>query len=105
MVQASRGSPQPPGETGRVSEEIEANLQFHIEHNIRAGMTPEQARRQARMRFGSLEAVKEEVRDRRRVPFIETFVQDNRLERPSCCRESDGSRRSPERPNSSLRSW
>jgi len=59
-----------------LAEEIEANLQFHIDENIRAGMTPQEARRQARIRFGSVESTTEAVREQRGVPFLETLARD-----------------------------
>jgi macrolide transport system ATP-binding/permease protein len=57
-------------------QELEANLQFQIEDNIRSGMTPDEARRAARVKFGSIDTVKENVRDRRSIPFLETLVRD-----------------------------
>ncbi|MBI2151019.1 MAG: ABC transporter permease, partial [Acidobacteria bacterium] len=59
-----------------LSEEIETNLQLEIEDSIRSGMTPEEARRAARLKFGSLEATKEACRDRRGIPVVEMFVRD-----------------------------
>src|SRR5689334_3937723 len=47
--------------------------------NLAAGMNPEQARRQARVQFGTHEeAVKDYVRDTRRLGFLETFLHDLR---------------------------
>ena len=47
-------------------ESLNAELRFHIERqtaaNIVAGMTPQEARRQAVLRFGGIEAVKENCR-------------------------------------------
>jgi len=59
-----------------LADEMEANLEFQIEDGIRAGMTPQQARRAALIKFGSLDAAKEAVRDRRGIPFLETFLRD-----------------------------
>jgi hypothetical protein len=42
-----------------LAQELESHLQFHIEDNLRAGMTPEQARRQALISLGGLERTKE----------------------------------------------
>src|SRR5262245_54025031 len=47
-----------------LSNEIESHLQFHTDDNVRAGMSPDEARRQAVVKLGSVEAVKEEMRDR-----------------------------------------
>jgi putative ABC transport system permease protein len=46
--------------------------------NLRAGLSPIEARRQALLKFGSVEAIKELYRDQRGLPFIETLVGDTR---------------------------
>jgi putative ABC transport system permease protein len=51
---------------------------MHIEDNLRAGMTPEEARRDALIRLGGLESVKQAYRERRGVPGLETMIQDLR---------------------------
>jgi len=61
-----------------LAQELESNLQFHIEDNLRAGMTPEEARRQALIRLGGLEQTKELYRDRSGLPGLETLLQDLR---------------------------
>src|SRR5512134_2450724 len=48
------------------------------EDNIRAGMNPQEARRQAMIRFGGVEAAKELHRDARSFPLLESFAQDAR---------------------------
>src|SRR6185312_8253322 len=62
----------------QLAEELESNLQFHIEDNLSAGMTPEEARRQALIRLGGMEQTKELYRDRRGLPGLETLLQDVR---------------------------
>jgi predicted permease len=57
-------------------QELEANLQMQIDDNIRSGMTLDEARRAAHIKFGSIDATKERVRDRRGIPFLETFTRD-----------------------------
>lgn len=57
-------------------KELETNLQLQIEDNIRAGMNADEARRAARLRFGSIDAASEAVRDRRGIPFVETCGRD-----------------------------
>ena len=59
--------------------ELESHLQLHIEDNLRAGMTPEAARRSALMKLGGLEQTKENYRERRGLPFLETTLQDLRF--------------------------
>jgi macrolide transport system ATP-binding/permease protein len=60
----------------RLRAEIEEHLSFQIADNLRAGLSPEEARRQAVLKFGAVEAMKEDYRDRRGLPFIETLLQD-----------------------------
>src|SRR5580704_3066887 len=62
-----------------LAEELEYHLQFHINDNLRAGMSPEEARRQALIKLGGVEQTKEEYRDRRGVPILRTFWQGIRL--------------------------
>jgi len=57
-------------------DEIESHLQLHIADNVRAGMDPQRARRDALLKFGAVESVKEDYRDRRTLPWLETFVKD-----------------------------
>ena len=59
--------------------ELEGHLQFHIEDNLRAGMTPEAARREALIKLGGLEQTKEFYRDRHGIPFLEFFWHDLRF--------------------------
>jgi predicted permease len=69
-----------------LADEIESNIAFHIEDNIQAGMPPEEARRQAILRFGGIEYTKQECRDRLRLPFLETFFYDLRYAARSLAR-------------------
>jgi putative ABC transport system permease protein len=61
-----------------LAEELESHLQMHIDDNLRSGMTPEEARRQALIKLGGLEQTKEIYRDRRGLPSLETLFQDLR---------------------------
>src|SRR5438552_9784843 len=58
--------------------EMDSHLQMHIEDNLRAGMSPAEARRQALIKLGGVEQTKEIYRDRRSLPFFETLLQDLR---------------------------
>jgi len=58
--------------------EIEGHLQMHIEDNLRLGMSPEEARRQAMIQLGGVESTKEAYRDQRGLPWLETLWQDVR---------------------------
>lgn len=66
-----------------VDQELDDELQFHsdakIEENIGKGMSPEEARRAARIELGGLDQAKESVRAARTGAWIETFVQDVRF--------------------------
>ena len=62
-----------------VSDELASHLQMHIDDNLGAGMTPEQARRDALLKLGGVEATKEAYRDRGGVPWMENLVRDTRF--------------------------
>jgi predicted permease len=62
-----------------LAEELETHLQLHFEDNLHAGMSPDEARRRALIKLGGLEQTKEAYRDRKRLPVVETFLQDLRF--------------------------
>src|SRR5450759_4183489 len=62
-----------------LAAEMDSHLQLHIDDNLRSGMTPEQARRDAILKLGGLEPTKEACRERRTVPVLEHFLQDLRF--------------------------
>ena len=62
-----------------LADEIAAHLQLHIDDNIRAGMTPGEARRQALLKFGAVEAIKEQYRDRAAFAAVTRLRQDVRF--------------------------
>ena len=61
-----------------LADELEAHIQMQAEDNLRSGMTPAEARRQAVIKLGGIEAAKEQYRDRRGVPAIENLIRDLR---------------------------
>jgi predicted permease len=61
-----------------LADEMESHLQLHIEHNLRLGMSPAEARREAIMKLGGIEQTKENYRERRGLPLLETTFQDCR---------------------------
>ena len=61
------------------ADELESHLQMHIDDNIRAGMSPQEARRVAVMKLGGVDQTKEAYRDRATIPFLESAVQDLRF--------------------------
>ena len=68
---------------GKVKREIDEELQFHLEQrtaeNIAGGMSPEDAAREARKRFGNMQSVREECRDRKGAGFGEAIWRDVRF--------------------------
>lgn len=62
-----------------LAAELESHLQMHIDDNIRAGMSPQEARRVALMKLGGVEQTKEAYRDRATIPFLESVFQDLRF--------------------------
>ncbi|HUZ93656.1 MAG TPA: ABC transporter permease [Edaphobacter sp.] len=62
----------------RLREEIEEHLALETADNLRAGMPKSEAHRQAVLKFGAVEAIKETYRAEQGLPFIETLLQDLR---------------------------
>jgi predicted permease len=62
-----------------IAEELQAHLEMHVADNMRAGMTAEQARRDALLSLGGVEAVKEAYRTQSTVPFLEHLLLDLRF--------------------------
>ncbi len=66
----------------RKPAELDEELQFHLEQaaesNIAAGMAPEEARRQARIQFGAVEAAREQSHEQKPGWWLGTLAQDVR---------------------------
>lgn len=62
----------------RLREELEEHLALQTEDNIRAGLPPAEARRQAVLKFGAVEALKEQYRDEQGLPYLEWLLHDVR---------------------------
>jgi putative ABC transport system permease protein len=62
----------------RLAEELNTHLAMHIDDNIRAGMSPEDARRAALLAAGGLQVATDAYRDQQRLPIIETTLHDVR---------------------------
>jgi predicted permease len=60
----------------RLRAEIEEHIALQTADNLRAGLPPAEARRQALLQFGGVEAVKQDYRRQRGLPFLETLLQD-----------------------------
>jgi predicted permease len=58
--------------------EMASHLEFAIEENLQRGMTPEEARRKAMVRFGGVQQAREVQRAARGLPFVDVLGQDLR---------------------------
>jgi putative ABC transport system permease protein len=58
--------------------EVSSHLELAIEENLRRGLSSTEARRQAALRFGGSQQAKEQHREARSLPFLETLLQDIR---------------------------
>src|SRR5438128_12688738 len=67
----------------RVDADLADEMRFHLEReteaNIARGMSPEAARREARLTFGSVDATKERSRDDRPGASIRQMLRDLRF--------------------------
>jgi predicted permease len=61
------------------SAELASHLQLHVEDNVRAGISPQEARRQALIKLGGIAQTKELHRERRGLPLLETLLGDARF--------------------------
>jgi len=57
---------------------MEEHLAQQTADNLRAGMSIAEAHRQAMLKFGAVEAIREKYHAEQSLPFIETLVQDLR---------------------------
>jgi putative ABC transport system permease protein len=67
---------------GSLEDGLDDEIRFHLdqqtEKNRRAGLSPAEARRQALLRFGALESVREQARDEIRPALLDDSVRDVR---------------------------
>ncbi len=59
--------------------ELNAHLEMLADDHIRAGVSPEEAYRRARIALGGVESVKESCRDRWKIPLLDSLIQDLRF--------------------------
>jgi predicted permease len=75
----------------RLDGELEGEILAHLEmaelHAIAAGLSPEEARREARRGFGGIEQMKEDHRDQRSVRWVENLLRDVRYGMASLARD------------------
>jgi predicted permease len=62
----------------RLRDEIEEHLAHLTAEKIKGGMSPDEARRQAVLKFGAVEAMKEDYRDQLSLSSLENLAQDIR---------------------------
>jgi predicted permease len=62
-----------------ISAELESHIAMHTEDGIRAGLAPEEARRQALIQLGGAEQTRQAWRERRTLPWLESLLQDVRF--------------------------
>ena len=62
----------------RLREELEEHLALQTAENVRAGLQPAEARRQAMLKLGAMEAIKEHYREEQGLPFFDVLQQDLR---------------------------
>lgn len=63
----------------RLQEEIAEHLAFQTEENLRSGMSPGEARRQALLKLGATQAIRERHHDEQSLPLIENLLFDLRF--------------------------
>src|SRR5687767_11396016 len=61
-----------------LDEEFRFHLDQQTEKNRRAGMAPDEARRQALVKFGGIERIKESTRDEIRPQMLDQSIRDIR---------------------------
>jgi len=68
-----------PQQSREFAEEMEGHLLAHIEDNLRLGMNAGEARRQALIKLGGMQQVKESYQQRGSLPLLETVWSDIRF--------------------------
>src|SRR5579862_2143276 len=58
------------------ADELEAHLSMDIERLVREGLSPDEARRQAVIRFGGAAQAHQAYAERRGLPWLESFLRD-----------------------------
>lgn len=77
-LQTWMGNHEHDGQAGddEFDRELAAHLEMHTADNIRAGMSPEEARRKATIQLGGIEPARQRYREQRTLPWLENLVQD-----------------------------
>ena len=71
-----------PFHRSQIESDLEDEIQSHLDlaraDQLRRGVTPEEAARQAALNFGGVTLAKEQARDQRGIPILATLLQDAR---------------------------
>lgn len=59
--------------------ELQSHLELHIDDNLRAGHSPDEARRRAIVALGGLESTRQRYREQASIPWLEHVLQDVRF--------------------------
>ena len=62
-----------------LDSELESHLYLLVEENIRRGLTPDEAQRVARLKLGNVASLREQHRETRGLPIVDTLLQDLRF--------------------------
>ncbi len=62
-----------------LEQELASHIAMATDDNIRRGLPPEEARRQALLRFGGITQASEQQRDARGLPILDTLLRDLRF--------------------------
>jgi len=63
----------------RLREELEQHVALQMEENVRGGMSPQEGRRQALLKLGAIEAIRERYSEEKSLPLLECLQQDIRF--------------------------
>ena len=61
-----------------LDEEVLSHLEMLVDENVRKGMSPDEARRAARIELGGIDRVKDQVRDQRIGGWVHSIIADSR---------------------------
>src|SRR5262245_9127327 len=67
------------GHDARLDEEIQTHLDLLTSENVARGLSPVAARQAALREFGGVEYAKDLTRDERRLPIVDSLLQDARF--------------------------
>ena len=70
----------------RLNEEVQEHITLQVAENLRAGLSPVEARRQAMLKFGGVEAIKQDYRAEQGLVLVENLLGDLRNARRSIAR-------------------